>query len=67
MYQAKAKNGKPPSPELAAAMAKFEQAKLEQIAAGIANSGGPQIQPANLAHEQQRAVMAMLKQARNVI
>ena len=48
-------------------MAKFEQAKLEQIAAGIANSGGPQIQPANLAHEQQRAVMAMLKQARNVI
>ena len=57
MYQAK--TGQTPPPELAAAMAKFEQATAEQIAYGIANIGG--IMPRNLTPEQRRAVVALVK------
>ena len=57
MYQAK--TGQTPPRELAAAMAKFEQAKAEQIAVGVANSGG--LMPRNLTTEQRRAVVALVK------
>ena len=57
MYQKT--SGQTPPPELAAAMAKFEQAKAEQIAYGVANSGG--LMPRNLTTEQRRAVVALVK------
>ena len=41
------------------ALAKFEQAKAEQIAVGVANSGG--LMPRNLTTEQRRAVVALVK------
>ena len=57
MYQAK--TGQTPPPAVAAALAKFEQAKAEQIAVGVANSGG--LMPRNLTTEQRRAVVALVK------
>ena len=57
MFQAK--TGQTPPPAVAAAMAKFEQATAEQIAYGIANSGG--LMPRNLTTEQRRAVVALVK------
>jgi hypothetical protein len=56
MYQVK--TGKTPPPELAAAMAKFETAQLEQLAHNVANRGA--LLPRNLTAEQRRAVMAMV-------
>ena len=63
MYQAK--TGQTPPPELAAAMAKFEQAKAEQIAVGVANSGG--IMPRNLTPQQREAVKALIKTQPTII
>ena len=63
MYQAK--TGQTPPPAVAAAMAKFEQATAEQIAYGIANSGG--LMPRNLTTEQRRAVVALVKNAPVII
>jgi len=56
MYQAK--TGQAPPRELAAAMAKFETAQLEQLAHNVANRGA--LLPRNLTAEQRRAVMAMV-------
>ena len=56
MYQAK--TGQTPPPELAAAMAKFEQAKAEQIAVGVANSGA---MPRNLNSHQREAVLILAR------
>jgi len=56
MHQAK--TGQTPPPELAAAMAKFETAQLEQLAHNVANRGA--LLPRNLTAEQRRAVMAMV-------
>ena len=56
MYQAK--TGQTPPPELAAAMAKFETAQLEQLARNVANRGA--LLPRNLTAEQRRAVKATL-------
>jgi len=63
MYQKS--SGQQPTPELAAAMAKFEQATAEQIAYGIANIGG--IMPRNLTPAQRRAVLALVKNAPVII
>ena len=57
MFQAK--TGQTPPPELAAAMAKFETAQLEQLAHNVANRGA--LLPRNLTAEQRRAVMAMAR------
>lgn len=57
MYQKS--SGQQPPPAVAAALAKFEQAKAEQIAVGVANSGG--LMPRNLTTEQRRAVVALVK------
>ena len=57
MYQAK--TGQQPPAAGAAALAKFEQAKAEQIAVGVAHSGG--LMPRNLTTEQRRAVVALVK------
>lgn len=57
MYQKS--SGQQPTPELAAAMAKFEQATAEQIAYGIANIGG--IMPRNLTPQQRESVKALIK------
>ena len=56
MYQ-KA-SGQIQPPELAAAMAKFETAQLEQLAHNVANRGA--LLPRNLTAEQRRAVKAMV-------
>ena len=56
MYQAK--TGQTPPPELAAAMAKFKTAQLEQLAHNVANRGA--LLPHNLTAEQRRAVKAMV-------
>ena len=56
MYQATP--APPPPPELAAAMAKFETAQLEQLAHNVANRGA--LLPHNLTAEQRRAVKAMV-------
>jgi hypothetical protein len=50
---------------MAAAMAAFEQAKAEQIAVGVANSGG--LMPRNLTPAQRRAVLALVKRNPTVI
>lgn len=63
MYQKS--TGQTPPPELAAAMAAFEQAKAEQIAVGVANSGG--LMPRNLTPAQRRAVLALVKRTPTVI
>ena len=56
MYQKT--SGQTPPPELAAAMAKFETAQLEQLARNVANRGA--LLPRNLTAEQRRAVKAMV-------
>ena len=57
MYQKS--SGQQPPAAVAAALAKFEQAKAEQIAVGVAHSGG--LMPRNLTTEQRRAVVALVK------
>lgn len=56
MYQAK--TGQTPPPELAAAMAKFENAQLEQLARGVAAHAA---MPHNLTRQQRAAVMTMAR------
>jgi hypothetical protein len=56
MYQSK--SGKAPPPELAAAMAKFETAQLEQLARGVANYGA---MPHNLTRQKREAVTTMAR------
>ena len=48
-----------------AAIAAFEQAKLEQIAVGVANSGG--LMPRNLRPQQREAVKALIKNVPAII
>ena len=57
MYQAK--TGQTPPPAVAAAMAKFETAQLEQLAHNVANRGA--LLPRNLTPEQRAAVMTMAR------
>lgn len=57
MFQ-KSSEQQPPK-AMQAAIAAFEQAKLEQIAVGVANSGG--IMPRNLTPQQREAVKALIK------
>ena len=52
-------SGQQPPKTMHAAIAAFEQSKLEQIAYGVANSGG--LMPRNLTTEQRRAVVALVK------
>lgn len=63
MYQKS--SGQQPPPAVAAALAKLEQAKAEQIAVGVANSGG--LMPRNLTPAQRRAVLALVKRTPTVI
>lgn len=63
MYQKS--SGQQPPAAVAAALAKFEQAKAEQIAYGVANSGG--LMPRNLTPAQRRAVLALVKRTPTVI
>ena len=63
MYQAK--TGQTPPAAVAAALAKFEQAKAEQIAVGVANSGG--LMPRNLRPQQREAVKALIKNVPAII
>ena len=56
MYQAK--TGQTPPPELAAAMAKFETAQLEQLARGVATYGA---MPRNLNSHQREAVLILAR------
>jgi len=56
MYQAK--TGQTPPPELAAAMAKFETAQLEQLARGVANYGA---MPRTLNSQQREAVLILAR------
>ncbi len=58
-------SGQQPPKAMQAAIAAFEQAKLEQIAVGVANSGG--IMPRNLTPAQRRAVLALVKNAPVII
>ena len=50
-------SGQQPPPAVAAALAKFETAQLEQLAHNVANRGA--LLPHNLTAEQRRAVKAM--------
>ena len=52
-------SGQQPPKAMQTAIAAFEQAKAEQIAYGVANSGG--LMPRNLTTEQRRAVVALVK------
>lgn len=63
MYQAK--TGQTPPKAMQSALAAFEQSKLEQIAVGVAKSGG--IMPRNLTPEQRRAVVALVKNVPTII
>ena len=56
MYQAK--TGQTPPPAVAAAMAKFETAQLEQLARGVANYGA---MPRNLNSHQREAVLILAR------
>ena len=56
MYQAK--TGQTPPPELAAAMAKFETAQLEQLARCVANYGA---MPRTLNSQQREAVLILAR------
>jgi len=56
MYQKS--SGQQPPAAVAAALAKFETAQLEQLARNVANRGA--LLPRNLTSEQRRAVMAMV-------
>ena len=63
MYQKS--SGQQPPAAVAAALAKFEQAKAEQIAVGVANSGG--LMPRNLRPQQREAVKALIKNVPAII
>lgn len=63
MYQKS--SGQQPPKAMQAAVAKYEQAKLEQIAIGVSNSGG--IMPRNLTAQQREAVKALIKNAPAII
>ena len=63
MYQKS--SGQQPPAAVAAALAKFEQAKAEQIAYGVANSGG--LMPRNLRPQQREAVKALIKNVPAII
>ena len=52
-------SGQQPPKTMQAAIAAFEQSKLEQIAVSVANSGG--IMPRNLTPQQREAVKALIK------
>ena len=56
MYQAK--TGQTPPPAVAAAMAKFETAQLEQLARGVANYGA---MPRTLNSQQREAVLILAR------
>ena len=58
MYQAKANNGQTPPPAMAAAMAAFETAQLEQLARGVANYGA---MPRTLNSAQREAVLMLAR------
>lgn len=51
-------SGQTPPPAMAAAMAKFETAQLEQLAGGVANYGA---MPRTLNSQQREAVMTMAR------
>ena len=63
MYQKS--SGQQPPAAVAAALAKFETAQLEQLAHNVANRGA--LLPRTLTAEQRRAVMALVKRTPTVI